>query len=55
MAYALYELHTKHHAMGINLLYSLYLSSYADDGSVTAGYQLMVVDKAMQWFMEAYS
>ena len=38
-----------------NLLYSLYLGSYADDGAVTAGYQLMVVDKAMQWFMEAYS
>ena len=39
--------------MGINTVYSLYLSSYADDGIVTASLQLLVMDKAMHWFMEA--
>ena len=51
--HALHELHTKRHAMGIITLRSLCLSSH---GAVTAGRQLLmgvVVDKAMQWFMEA--
>ena len=52
--HALHKLHTKRHTSGINLC-SLCLSSH---GAVTAGRQLLVVDKAMQWFMEgleAYS
>ena len=46
--YGLLDLHTKRHVTGINLVYSFYLSSYDNDGAMTAGYQLMVVDKAMQ-------
>ena len=51
--HSVHELHTKYNAMSINLVYSLHLSSHADDSTMTAGHQLRVMDKVMQWFLEA--
>ena len=40
----LHQRHTKCHVMGINLVYSLYLSSHVSDGAVTAGDQLPLMN-----------